>query len=77
MLKNMVMQGLAGAVLIGAAAALYSQAHAQGKPQDNGYLAAPAGTRDSDRHGGHRMHDKHTSRLDVRHADGRHDRDHD
>jgi hypothetical protein len=77
MLKKMLMQGLLGAALIGAAAALYSQAHAQGKPQDNGYLTAPAGTKASDRHDGRKMHDKHKDRLDLRHAGGRHDHDHD
>jgi len=77
MLKKMLMQGLLGAALIAAAAALYGQAHAQAKPQDNGYLAAPIGTRDSDRHDKRKMHDKQRDRLDVHHAGGRHDRDHD
>ncbi len=39
MLRKMMLQGLAAAVLIGAAAAVYAQA------QSNGYLPAPAATR--------------------------------
>ncbi len=36
MLKKMLLQGLAAAVMVGGAAAVYAQA------QDNGYLSAPA-----------------------------------
>lgn len=69
MLRKMLIQGLAGAALIAAAAAIYSQVQAQDKPQDNGYLAAPGGIKDSDRDGGRERHDMHTGRHRERHTD--------
>ena len=78
MLKNMLIQGVIGATLIAAAAAVYGQVQAQTKPQDNGYLAAPAQTEDADRDGHRKRQDMRTGEHRARHADReRQERGHD
>ena len=69
MLKKMLIQGMIGATLIAAAAAVYGQVQAQTKPQDNGYLAAPARTADSDRDGDRKRQDMRTGEHRAGHAD--------
>lgn len=78
MLKTMLVQGVVGATLIAAAAAVYGQVQAQTKPQDNGYLAAPARTGESDRDGDRKRQDMRTDEHRARHADReRQERSHD
>ncbi|SJZ68356.1 hypothetical protein SAMN02745126_01888 [Enhydrobacter aerosaccus] len=81
MLKKMLIQGVAAAVLVGAAAAVYAQV------QDNGYLSTPTQTQtkasdkampDGGKHAGEdRDGRKHADRGEAHAKAQKHDRDDD